>query len=757
MNLFVKLYLAIFFIALLILSPRNAFSQIQVYQANNNSFYKHPWAGGMNSCQFNEIDMNFDGIKDLLVFDRTGNRLLPFINSGISDSIDYVYAPQLAGSFPEIYDWLILRDYNLDGREDIFCYSKGFAGMLVYKNISDGDMLKFELMVYPFLTSLQGSIYTNILVTNVDYPGVIDLDDDGDLDILTFWGLGSFVELHQNMSMEKYGVPDSLDYKKVQFCWGEFAESDESNHIYLDTCNSDRIAGNLEKERHTGSTFLLNDMNGNGSMDLVLGDVDYPGMVELTNGGTSFDAFMTGQNWNFPEGTKKVDLFAMPVAALIDINNDLKNDLIVSPFDPGLYKAQNYTSSWLYMNKGENNNPELEFASNDFLQSQMIDLGSGAYPVFFDFNNDGLKDLLVGNYGYYDSSWYDEWYSLHTHYTAKLAAFENIGNSTEPAFELYDRNYTDLSEKHLLGIVPCFYDLDGDNDKDMLVGNENGDLLYYQNIAGPGEEAQFLFQDDHYQGIDVGEFSSPQLFDLNEDNLPDLIIGEKKGNLNYYRNTGSISHPQFEYITDSLGKINVTDYNVSNNGYSVPHFFNILNGDIRLIVGSEQGKLFYYKDIRDNLQGKFTESDSLPWLVDTIPFDIKPGIRSAAAITDLNQDGWMDLIAGNFAGGMNYYAMSQPDVGPSVEDISILPGGIRIFPNPAHHKFQVILPELVQKEIKIEILDLLGRKQEALIMPSGLREFVISTINFEPGIYLVRFQMDSQIITIKKIIILSGL
>jgi hypothetical protein len=40
------------------------------------------------------------------------------------------------------------------------------------------------------------------LVTNVDYPAIFDIDNDGDLDILTFWGLGSFMELHQNMSVE---------------------------------------------------------------------------------------------------------------------------------------------------------------------------------------------------------------------------------------------------------------------------------------------------------------------------------------------------------------------------------------------------------------------------------------------------------------------------------------------------------------------------------------------------------------------------
>ena len=36
----------------------------------------------------------------------------------------------------------------------------------------------------------------------------------------------------------------------------------------------------------------------------------------------------------------------------------------------------------------------------------MLDLVRGL-PVFFDYNNDGLSDVLVGNYGYTDICIYD--------------------------------------------------------------------------------------------------------------------------------------------------------------------------------------------------------------------------------------------------------------------------------------------------------------------------------------------------------------
>ncbi len=80
-------------------------------------------------------------------------------------------------------------------------------------------------MVSPYLTSFQGAGYVNILATNADYPAIIDIDDDGDLDLLSFWSLGTFIELHTNRSMEKkYGHADSLDFERTDFCWGRIAE-----------------------------------------------------------------------------------------------------------------------------------------------------------------------------------------------------------------------------------------------------------------------------------------------------------------------------------------------------------------------------------------------------------------------------------------------------------------------------------------------------------------------------------------------------
>ncbi|MBW6461264.1 MAG: VCBS repeat-containing protein, partial [Bacteroidales bacterium] len=282
------------------------------------------------------MDINLNGIKDLVVFDRTGNRMMPFLCSGTPGNAGYVYAPEYAHLFPDLYHWAIFADYDGDGKEDIFTYNTFPPGIIVYRNVSENE-LEFKLQVYPFLTSNYGSGYVNILVTYADYPAIFDLDGDGDLDILTFWGLGSFVEKHRNMSMELYGHADSLVFERTDICWGYFAESEESNLITLDTClgwhraegegHRAKSKEQVEGFRHTGSTFQLLDLNGDGLTDLLLGDTDYPNLVALYNGGTADTAMMVSYEWNFPAGNYPVHLFSMPAALYADIDRDGVKDL----------------------------------------------------------------------------------------------------------------------------------------------------------------------------------------------------------------------------------------------------------------------------------------------------------------------------------------------------------------------------------------------------------------------------------------------
>ena len=711
--------------------------------ASDKSNYLFPWAGGMNAIQYNEIDIDRDGTKDLLAFDRQGNRLMPFINGGTPNTIDYSSAPEYISSFPEITGWLLLTDYNLDGKNDIFTYNQSDPGIIVYKNISNAS-LKFELVVYPYLTSFYGSGYVNILVTYADYPAITDLDNDGDLDILTFWALDSFVELHVNQSMEKYGIPDSLDFIRTEYCWGHFAESEESNVIYLDTCFG--VDYRNSKDRHTGSTFMVEDLNGDNVKDLLLGDVDYPSLAMLVNGNTSIDAFMTSYTYSFPPNTIPVELFSMPLTRYIDINNDGLKDLLASPFDPNPFISKNFYSSWMYQNSGQNNDPVFTFAGGRFLQEEMMDMGSGAYPVLYDIDNDGLQDMFVGNYGYYDSSYYDNVFILHSVYTGKLGYFKNTGSATLPEFEFMNKDFAGISWQKTRGIYPTFGDVDNDGDADLISGKEDGKLFYYRNEESQGNPGIFTLISDSYEGIDVGEFSTPQLYDLDEDQLLDLVIGEMGGNLNYYRNTGSVDNPVFILENDSLGKVNVTDYNISNFGFSTPFLFENGN-DVELLSGSEQGEIFYFKKVRQNINGEFPESDSLFALINDPSFKIPNGYRTSAAITDLDNNGYFDLVVGNFSGGLQYFAdVMKPPVNQDIDEIGNRID-LKVFPNPCKDWLNIKLKDY-SRPVDIRIFDQIGN-----IVFSGRDEFKINTSGFKNGVYYLNIQVNESFLSRKFIVL----
>lgn len=708
----------------------------------------YPWAGGMNSCQFGKIDINLDGVPDLVVFDRCGNRIMPFISAHGINSYGYVFSPEYSGDFPELSDWAIFADYDGDGKTDIFTYSPGYAGMKVFRNVSNAK-LEFELIVFPYLKTFQGGGYVNILVTYADYPAITDLDGDGDLDILTFWGLGSFVEMHRNMSVEKYGNRDSLDYIKTESCWGYFAESIESNAITLDTCLGGMEARGLKGmeggNRHTGSTFQVTDLNGDGLPDLLLGDVDYPNIIALYNGGTADLAKMTSYEWNFPENDQPVALFSMPSVFYDDIDHDMKKDLLISPFDPNTLNSENLQSAWAYINQGDDSYSNYKLWNKSFFQDEMIDVGAGAYPVLADYNSDGLQDLFIGNYGKYDTSYYDQYLILHTVHIGGIALYKNTGTQSQPEFAWVTGDFAGIAAQQQTGVIPSFGDLDGDGDSDMITGNSNGKLSFYLNVASSGSPMDMSLSTDAYQGIDVGDDSAPALFDLDGDGLLDLVIGEKGGNLNYYHNSGTTSLPVFQLASDSLGKVNVTDYSISLSGYSVPTFFSDNQGHVQLLVGSEQGKIFYYPDIDEDINGTYKESPDLGTLIGIPGFDANRGYRTSATLSDLNHDNVADLITGNFSGGLEYFTNGQDPGVSGINDPGIIRNSITIYPNPTTGDLTIAAnPDADYNIILVEVFDVTGRKVGELeSFPDNCAR--LDTESMEDGIYFFRItcRLDS--------------
>jgi hypothetical protein len=190
-----------------------------------------PFAGGLNYLCVSNADLNFDGIQDLVCYDRCnaiGSGLFKcFIKDGTGQT-RYKPDADLPYFFPEVSNWALLLDFNGDQKADLFCSSP--LGIQVYKNISTPqNRLKFSPYVNVLMSNYNPGalqpLYTNIYASPIGAPGIKDIDGDGDLDILTFSSQGVFIEWHKNLSIEKFGHKDSLVFELASDCWGKCAES----------------------------------------------------------------------------------------------------------------------------------------------------------------------------------------------------------------------------------------------------------------------------------------------------------------------------------------------------------------------------------------------------------------------------------------------------------------------------------------------------------------------------------------------------
>lgn len=678
----------------------------------NGNTLSMPWTGGLNSPIFNEIDLNADGINDLMVFDRVGYRYSTYINKGIAGAADYTYDPFYTSLFPAVRDWVRTADYDCDGDMDLFIYNNGV--MAVYRN-DPGPGYPLFVLVINSLDSDYGPFSAPIFVSPVNMPALTDVDGDGDLDVLTFSNSSNFIEYHMNYAMDSTGSCGSFNFYLQPYCWGYFKLSGLTNiGILNQNCRSGAINDDdAERNRHSGSVLTPLDQGCDGDIDLFNGDILGENMLFLENGGNPDSAIITSQDTAFPVYDVPVDMQNLPAAYYMDVDNDGNKDLIVSPYAT---VGEDFTNVWLYRNTTDNCTNTFDFIKNRFLADQMIDVGTASNVAFYDVDADGLMDIIAGNDIYYNSN--------PNLSVSRLAYFRNTGTATQPGFTLISDDWLNLSSLSQYGLFPAFGDLDNDNDSDMLLGNANGTLIYYMNTAGAGNPSSFTLSSVQYQGIDIGNNSTPQIIDVNRDGKNDLIVGERSGILNYFENIGTASVPVFTNWVANFGGVNVLGP-LSIAGYSQPLLFDDA-GSYKLLVGSESGTIFFYENIDGNLSGTFT-------LADSSYQDIFEPKRITITRADIDGDGKTDLLAGCNSGGMRLYTQ-YTSIG-SVETDYQGNEKFDIFPNPGRYNITLRLQPSRAANRLITISDPCGRVIQEFNAYSNEVQLDISTLN--SGIYFI--------------------
>ena len=203
---------------------------------------------------------------------------------------------------------------------------------------------------------------------------------------------------------------------------------------------------------------------------------------------------------------------------------------------------------------------------------------------------------------------------------------------------------------------PSLIDISRDGKTDLIIGNVNGTIQYYQGTDAGFEEK--VGDDNPFNAINVGRNSAPTFANLDDDGELELVIGNANGNLKYY----DLVEGQNNIWTWTERKgsgDNPNPFHDIKVGYdAVPTFADLDDDpDLELVIGNGYGTLHYYDLVKDS-----SDDNTWTWKRKTNsnnPFhNIDIGENSTPTFANLDTDTDLELIIGGQDGTIKYYDLS---------------------------------------------------------------------------------------------------
>ena len=285
-----------------------------------------------------------------------------------------------------------------------------------------------------------------------------------------------------------------------------------------------------------------------------------------------------------------------------------------------------YLGEFFELWTGENN-PFIHIDSQDYAgfdNSTIVTSG--------DLDGDGDLDLVTGSPN------------------GAFHYFENTGAATAPAFTKRSGATNPLDSVNAGNYIsPALIDLDGDGDLDLIAGRDRGTIAYLEN-TGTSTNPVFTERSGALNPLDsvnVGTFSSPALADFDDDGDPDLIVGNKDGNIAYFENTGTATTASFTQRTSTNNPLDGVDVGIS----SSPELTDLDgDGDVDLVVWGWYGAITYFENTGAATAPVFTEFTGAD-----MPLDIIAAFYAPPALADLDGDGDPDIVAAHYSGALRYF------------------------------------------------------------------------------------------------------
>lgn len=337
-------------------------------------------------------------------------------------------------------------------------------------------------------------------------------------------------------------------------------------------------------------------------------------------------------------------------------------------------------------NTGSNDKPNYGHSVKIEADGEPIDGFGCPSPNFIDWDNDGDLDLITGEF------------------LDRISYYENTGSRTNPKYT--SRGFFSIDgetihlELQMLQVV--VFDWDQDNDFDIIVGKEDGRVVYIENLGLDANKQAKLAQPKYFQqvaeNVKCGALVTPCSIDWDGDGDEDLICGNTAGFIEYIENMGG-TPPKWNAPQRLAADGEVIHYLAGKNlsiqgpaeakwGYTVPYAADWnMDGLPDIIVNTIIGKIEWYENIGTKTQPKLAAAKPVrvEW-ENTAP---KPAWnwwnpndnelvvqwRTRPIIYDLNQDDINDLLLVDHEGYLAFFERTSVN-----GELKTLPGK-RVFMN----------------------------------------------------------------------------